>query len=221
MFSRYKAHHRIIPGITMSLTEAVVLFVVMASLAIVPSASVALVVVRSSTTGFLSGSAVAAGIVVGDLVFVFLAILGMAALAEVMGSLFLVIRYLAGAYLIWFGITLLRSKPSPYEDVSGRSASTLSASFLSGLILTLGDVKAILFYASLFPAFVDLATIKASDVAIIVVMTMVAVGGVKVGYAYFARNVVSFARRLRAERAVKVTAGGFMVGAGAYLIARA
>ena len=37
-----------------------------------------------------AGGAVAAGIVVGDLVFVFLAVLGMTALAEVMGSLFLI-----------------------------------------------------------------------------------------------------------------------------------
>lgn len=205
----------------MSLVEIVVLFAAMATLALIPSASVALVIARSSTAGFSNGAAVAAGIVVGDLVFVFLAVFGMAALAEVMGSLFMILRYLAGAYLIWFGISLMRSKPSlPIEDF-GRPASRLSTSFLSGLLLTLGDVKAIFFYASLFPAFVDLASIRASDVAIIVVLTVVAVGGVKLGYAYFARVVTSFATDLRAERAVKVTAGGCMVGAGSYLIAKA
>jgi len=208
-------------GITMSLIEVIALFVVMTILALVPSTSVALVVARSSTVGFLNGSAVAAGIVVGDLVFVFLAVLGMAVLAEVMGSLFLILKYLAGAYLIWFGISFLKSKQSSQVEASGRSVSTLSASFLSGLFLTLGDVKAIFFYASLFPAFVDLATIKASDIAIIVVLTIVAVGGVKLGYAYSAIRVASFARGFKAERAVKVAAGGFMVGAGAYLIAKA
>lgn len=205
----------------MSLVEIIALFVVMTILALVPSTSVALVVARSSTAGFLNGSAVAAGIVVGDLVFVFLAVLGMTALAEVMGSLFLIMKYLAGAYLIWFGIGLLKSKQSPPVEASGRSASTLSASFLSGLFLTLGDVKAIFFYASLFPAFVDLATIKTSDITIIVVLTMVAVGGVKLGYAYSATRIASFARGFKAERSVKVTAGGFMVAAGAYLMAKA
>lgn len=123
--------------------------------------------------------------------------------------------------MVWLGIALFKSKSSPQVEVSSRSASTLSASFLSGLILTLGDVKAILFYASLFPAFVDLATNKNSDMAIIVVVTIVAVGGVKMGYAYSAREAASLAGGLGAERAVKVTAGGFMVGAGAYLIAKA
>lgn len=205
----------------MSLVEILALFAAMAALALVPSSSVALVVARSSSAGFSNGSAVAAGIVVGDLVFVFLAVLGMAVLAEVVGSFFLILRYLAGAYLIWFGISLMRSKASLQLEDSGRSASKLSASFFSGLLLTLGDVKAILFYASLFPVFVDLATIGALDIAIIAVITVVAVGGVKLGYAYFAGVVVSFATNHRAERAVKVTAGGLMVGAGSYLIAKA
>lgn len=61
----------------MSMVEIIALFVVMTILSLVPSTSVALVVARSSTAGFLNGSAVVAGgIVVGDLVFVFIAVLG-------------------------------------------------------------------------------------------------------------------------------------------------
>lgn len=145
----------------------------------------------------------------------------MAALADVMGSVFVILRYLAAAYLIWFGISMMKAKSSWQVEASGRAASRLSASFFSGLVLTLGDVKAIFFYASLFPAFVDLATINLSDMAIIVVVTVAAVGGVKLGYAYSARRVASWAKGFKAERAVKVAAGGFMVGAGAYLVAKA
>ncbi|WP_027330414.1 LysE family translocator [Marinimicrobium agarilyticum] len=204
----------------MGLVETILLFAVMTALALVPSTSVALVVVRSSTAGFLNGGAVAAGVVVGDLIFVCLAVLGMAALAEAMGSVFLVLRYLAGAYLVWFGISLMRSKPSLKLKTPERSASTLSASFLSGLFLTLGDVKAILFYASLFPAVVDLAAITASDIAIIVVLTIVAVGGVKLGYAYSATKIVSFSRSFKGARAIKASAGGLMAVTGAYLIVK-
>lgn len=204
----------------MSLVDVVSLFVVMTILALVPSSSVALVVGRSSTGGFLHGSAVAAGIVAGDLVFVFFAVLGMAALAELMGGFFLILRYLAGAYLLWFGIRLLSSKATLQPESSDRSISGLSASFLSGLILTFGDVKALFFYASLFPAFVDLAAITILDMAVIVILTIVAVGGVKLGYAYFAIKIASYAHQPKADKAIRVTAGGFMLGAGAYLIAK-
>lgn len=204
----------------MSLSELSILFAALVTLALVPSASVALVIARSASAGFLNGAAVAGGIVAGDIVFVILAIVGMVALAETMGSFFLVIRYLAGVYLIWFGISLMRSNPSFHLKESGRSVSTLSASFVSGFFLTLGDVKAIFFYASLFPAFVDVVTIEAADITILVMLTIAAVGGVKLAYAYFATSLVTFARNLKAERTVQKTAGGLMVGTGAYLIAK-
>lgn len=202
----------------MSAIEIILLFIAMVALALLPSASVALVVARSSTAGFSNGAAVVAGIVLGDLVFVFIAISGMAALAEMMGSFFMILRYVAAAYLIWSGINLMKSKPSlPVVD-SGHSA--LPVSLLSGLLLTLGDVKAIFFYASLFPAFVDLATIEISDVAVIAALTMVAVGGVKLGYAYFAGLVTVFASDFRGRRTLTVTTGGIMVGTGTYLIVK-
>lgn len=205
----------------MNLPEIAALFFVMMILALVPSTSVALVVARSSTAGFMNGAAVAAGIVAGDLVFVLLAVFGMTALAEVMGSLFLILRYLAGAYLIWFGIGLLKSAPSPAVATPVRPGATLSASFLSGLSLTLSDVKAIFFYASLFPVFVDLTTINVWDITLIVIVTIAAVGGVKLGYACFAMRVASFVRGGRKESVIRAAAGGFMLCAGIYLITMA
>jgi len=205
----------------MSLADITFLFIVMVTLALVPSTSVALVIARSSTAGFINGGSVAAGIVAGDLIFVLLAVLGMAALAEMTGGLFVILRYIAAAYLIWFGINLLKSKSSSHLATSARPITTLSESFLSGLILTLGDVKAILFYVSFFPAFFDLTTINAWDIATIVALTVVAVGGVKLGYAYAAQRFNLLARGFKGERVVKITAGAFMIGAGSYLLANA
>lgn len=86
----------------------------------------------------------------------------------------------------------MRSKATILAKESGRVASSLSVSFFSGLLLTLGDVKAIILYASLFPVFVNVATITAPDIAIISAATVVEVGGVKLGYAYLAGIVASF-----------------------------
>ncbi|MEO1003100.1 MAG: LysE family translocator [Cyanobacteria bacterium J06638_7] len=205
----------------MSFLQLLGLFAALAALALVPSSSVALVVARSSSAGFLNGSAVVTGIVCGDLVFIALAVAGMSALADSMGGLFLILRYLAGGFLIWFGLSLIRSKAGFQLADAGRSASTLSSSFFSGLLLTLGDVKAIVFYGSLFPAFVDLASIGPSEITQIAITTIFAVGGVKLGYAYFARLVVASVANHRAERSLKLTAGCLMMGVGSYLIAKA
>ena len=81
----------------------------MVVLAAIPSASVALIVTRSATLGIKNGILVACGIVLGDLIFVALAILGMSFLAETMGSFFVIFRYVGGAYLVWLGFSLIRS----------------------------------------------------------------------------------------------------------------
>lgn len=204
----------------MSFIEICVLFSALAVLALVPSASVALVVARSAYGGFSNGIAVAAGIVVGDLIFVLFAVFGMTALAEVVGGFFLILRYLAGAYLIWFGISLMQSKALFSVDGCGGLPSKRSESFVAGLLITLADVKAIFFYASLFPAFVDLTRITVIDIIIIALITVVAVGGVKLSYAYFASHIAQYSIAHKTVRAVKVTAGGLMVGAGSFLIAK-
>lgn len=202
----------------MGIFETLTLLAAMTALALVPSTSVALVVARSAAAGFSSGAAVAAGVVLGDLIFVGLALLGMAELAEWLGGLFIFIRYLAGAYLIWFGISLLRAKRAALPSHQLRSSSGLSSSFCSGLIVTLGDVKAILFYASFFPAFVDLTAVTALEVALIASLTVVSVGGVKLGYAMTASNITSRMGGLASSRGATSAAGGVMVAAGTYLL---
>lgn len=193
----------------------------MLALAAIPSASVALVVTRSATLGVRNGAAVAAGIVIGDLIFVSLAILGMSVLAETMGAFFAIFKYLGGFYLVWLGIGLLRAKEEvPLRSVDSRG-STLLTSLVSGLLLTLGDVKAILFYASLLPTFVDMANLTVTGIAAIASITILTVGGVKLAYAFAAHRIVSRLQTRRAQKYSRLTAGGLMVGAGTYLVAKA
>lgn len=205
----------------MDISSAAAFFLVMITLAAMPSASVALVVARSATHGVAHGVAVAAGIVLGDLLFIALALLGMSMLAEMLGGLFAVLRYAAAAYLIWLGVSLLRSSMSPRPP--GRpegGAASLTASAGSGLLLTLGDLKAILFYASLFPNLFDMTALGATDVGLIVAVTIVTVGGVKVVYALAARRVVGRLRSASGHRYARATAGGVLTATGAYLVTK-
>jgi len=206
----------------MSIIEAISLFGIMVALAAVPSASVALVITRSVTLGVVNGIAVSAGIVLGDLVFILLAIFGLSVVAETMGSLFMVIKYLGATYLLWLGYTLLTSKRTATITLTKTiEKRNLAASFLAGFILTLGDIKAIVFYVSLFPVFVDLSALNVADILIIISVMIVSVGGVKIVYAFSATKIASLARRNKLDNAARKTAGGFMVGAGSYLIVKA
>jgi threonine/homoserine/homoserine lactone efflux protein len=174
--------------------DSISLFLIMVTLAAIPNASVALVVARSATLGISNGIAVATGIVLGDLVFVVLAILGLSVVAETMGALFAVFKYLGGAYLIWFGFSLLKpGRKATFVVEEEKLNGNILTSLFSGLLLTLGDVKAIIFYASLLPAFINLAAIEITDSIIIIFITLIAVGTVKVFYAVLADKVVKVA----------------------------
>lgn len=194
-----------------------ILFVTLVALAALPSTSVALVAIRASSSGFRHGAAVAGGIVVGDLLFVLLAVLGMTALAEILGAFFVVLRYVAAAYLVWFGISLLRAATTSTNNVFSGKMS-LKADFISGLVITLGDIKAIVFYASLFPAFLDMRTLSATDVGMIIAITTLAVGSIKLLYAWLAARMQRLPFSPRFARPARAAVGCAMVGAGAWLL---
>ena len=206
----------------MNAIEIITLFGIMALLAALPSASVALVIARSGTLGVANGAAVIVGIILGDLLFILLAIFGLSFIAETMGSLFIIIKYLGATYLLWFGYTLITSK-SRVEIAIDKTAQkqNLVTSFIAGFILTLGDIKAIIFYASLFPVFVDLSKLQVSDALIIISVMVVSLGSVKLLYAFSAVKIINFAKNKTLDNASKKVAGGLLLGAGGYLIAKA
>ena len=205
----------------MNIIDSIALFAIMVTLAAIPSTSVALVITRSATLGLANGIAAATGIVIGDLTFVFLALLGLSVAAETLGDLFLSIKYLGSVYLIWMGITLLRSRDKTNVTAEQHELGSLLTSFLTGLILTLGDIKAIVFYISLFPAFIDTRSLSPSDTAIILLITIASVGGIKIVYAIVARRFAVLTWSLACGKAMKRIAGGFMIGTGSSMIARA
>ena len=204
----------------MTLSSIAALFGVMVVGALVPGVSVLAVSTRSAAYGFIHGVFTTAGIVVGDIIFILLAIFGLSILAETMGDLFVLVKYLGGVYLIWFGIVLWKSEPKAVETERAAESSLLS-SFLTGLIITLGDQKAILFYFGFFPAFLDLSTISCFDTAIVIMLAIVAIVSVKLGYAFMADNASHLFRSSGMIKRINIAAGAIMIGIGVLVVTRA
>lgn len=203
----------------MTVTAVLALFAAMAVLAAVPGLSVLVVSVRAATLGFPHGAAAAAGVVAGDLLFILLAVYGLALLLEALGETFYVVEYLGGAYLVWLAIYLWRPQ-QPLRTEEGPQQESLFASFLAGLLLTLGDQKAVLFYLGFLPAFVELESIRLVQVAVIAAVTVVAVGGVKLIFAAVAAKAgagMSAQPRQWLNRA----AAAVMLAVGLFVIVRA
>ena len=192
---------------------------VMAVGAMVPSMSVLIVSARSASLGFAHGVFTAGGIVLGDVVFILIAIYGLWILAAWLDSRFVLIQYLGGVYLIWLGIMLWRSRPKT-EGAERQGSSSLLESFLTGLLITLGDQKAIWFYLGFFPAFLDLTLLSFLDTGIIVAMAIIAVGAPKLVYAYMAYRTGRIFEASRVTNVLNRIAGSVMIAVGGFVMIR-
>ncbi len=189
-------------------------------LAITPGPGVFATVARALASGFLHASVVVAGIVVGDLVFLLFAIFGLAAVAELMGGFFTLVKFAGAAYLVWLGIGLWRNRvvgteATPIEEISW------SSNFLSGLFITLGNPKVILFYLGFLPAFVDLTTLSTTDVVMIAAVVSLVLGLTMLGYAYAASSARQLFRSPGARQLLNRASGGVMIATGTVLAAKA
>lgn len=222
---------------SLTLNSVVALFGAMVVLAALPSVSVLAVSTRSATLGLIHGVFTTLGIMLGDIVFIIIAIKGLSFLAETMGRLFVLIKYLSGAYLIALGIGLLSqsraegSTSSPAKMLRPKSTalrkdtrakermeSSLLSSFIAGLMITLGDQKAVLFYLGFFPNFLDISNISYLDTIIILSVTIVALGGVKLGYAILAvRARLLMNARIRTR--INTVSGYVMIAIGLFVLA--
>lgn len=203
--------------LTLTFSSAATLFATMLLLALVPSLCVVTVTARAAAHGFGHGAAAAAGIVAGDLAFILIAVLGLAALASSMDGVLTVLKYGGGVYLIWLGWRFWRA--GPVQPASGTTPAKISSSFLAGLLLTLSDQKAILFYLVFFPAFVDLAALTIADIVAILVIATLSVGTAKLAYAGMAaRAGVLLGARTGAR--LNALAAGILVFVGVFLIVK-
>ena len=185
----------------MTLTAALTLYSTMIVLALLPGPGVMVVVARALDSGFRQGLATAMGILSGDFIFIALAILGLAALAEVMGSFFVIIKYAGAAYLIYLGYQLITSGTS-----SSASQALKPANYSTNYLV--------------FPAFLDLENISMVDIGLLFLIATFSVGLVMAGYAYVAAKTKSSFAASPKTRYLKFGSGAMLIGGGVFVALR-
>jgi threonine/homoserine/homoserine lactone efflux protein len=198
----------------MTLNSIVVMFGAMMALAVVSDSSAMTVVSRSIGSGLSHDIITIIGILVRDLIFIIFVVYGLEAIAG--SSLFVLVKYFGAAYLIWLGIALWRSKSKAIEAGEIEEASWWP-NFLCGLLITLSDPKAIFFYISFLPAFLNFSKISIIDTGIIMILTVITAGGAKLGYTFMADKARTFFINTQAKSRMNISAGSVMTCTGIYL----
>ena len=198
------------------LTFAVALTIAVAS----PGPAVAAVVARALSTGFRRTLPIIGGLILGDIVYISAAIGGLAALAATFGEVFVIIRFLGAAYLVYLAIRLWRSTPDHANEATARPRGSDLQVFLAGLSITLGNPKVMVFYLALLPALIDLRTVGLAEylamIGIVAVVLTLVIGT----YAALAGRARAFLATPGRRKLIDRIAGSAMAGAAAAIIAR-
>jgi len=118
----------------MSLLSIFSLAIALFVLAVTPGPGMFATISRSLASGFASSFGVIAGIVTGDIIFLVFAILGMSAISQAMGNFFVVVKIIGGAYLIFLGVKIWRSKPVSVQQTNDNKGTNYG-NYFSGLVI--------------------------------------------------------------------------------------
>lgn len=146
----------------------------------IPGPGVLLIVSRTISGGFSAGLWTITGMICADLIFLLIVVYGLQVIANVLDSAFIFIQSLGAAYLIWLGIATWKS-PHIIVDPSRTSPhkpQSLPTLWLSGLLITLSNAKAILFYISFLPAIVDITSLSLIDISVMDLIICTTIGGI-------------------------------------------
>jgi len=166
---------------------------------------------RALSGGFRSVWPLALGVVVGDVLWPFFAILGMSwILAEVEGIL-LVLRWVAVIMFLGMGILLIKKADAPIGSDSRLTKPGMWAGFVAGLVVILGNPKAILFYMGLLPGFFDLTALTTRDIVVICLVSACVpfVGNLLLGL--FVGKIRSFLASKGATKRLNTVAGLLLI----------
>lgn len=166
---------------------------------------------RAMSGGFASAWPLALGVVVGDVLWPLLAILGVSWIVSEFTYFLEAMKWIAVAMFLVMGVMLIRKSDTAIQSNSRLTAPGRWAGFIAGVAVILGNPKAILFYMGLLPGFFDLSQLTVWDiVAVCAISAIVPFTGnvILAGFVGKMRAVLSSPDALRR---MNITAGVLLI----------
>ena len=184
-----------------------------------PGPSVAALVARVLAKGWRDVLPFLAAMWIGEAIWLSFAVFGLAVVAQTFHLVFVAIKYLGIAYLLYLAWNMWHARTGTANAAlpSERSAGKL---FLTGMAVTLGNPKIMVFYVALLPTIIDLDRVTALGWAELTATMFAVLVAVDVAWVVLAVQARRLLRSARAMRAANRTSAAMMAGAAAAIAAR-
>jgi len=181
----------------------------------IPGPTVLLVVSYALGHGRRIAVAMVGGVVVGDFIAMTASMAGLGLLLEASSTIYLGLRWIGAAYLIYLGIKLWRAPVAASDEaMSTERQARPFRIFLHTLTVTALNPKGIVFFIAFVPQFLDTSQPLLPQMAILEATFIVQAALNSLAYALLAAAARRGIRKPAVQRAVNRTGGTFLIGAG-------
>ncbi len=169
---------------------------------------------RALSGGFQAAWPLALGVVVGDVMWTLLAILGVSWIVSVYGGFLEALKWVAALTFLIMGGLLIRNADKSLTSDSRLTRPGMWAGFMAGLAVIIGNPKAILFYMGMLPGFFDLDRLGAPDILAIASISAVTPLAGNLVMALSIDRVRRFLSSPQALRRTNIVAGCLLICVG-------
>jgi threonine/homoserine/homoserine lactone efflux protein len=201
------------------LNDMIVFAIAFTASAATPGPDIMAIFGRALGSGRYAAVSFAVGIILGKLILLTLAVLGLAVAAQALGPLFALIKLGGAAYLIWLGLRFwYRSSTTAQTEMVTTNASWRD--MLTGLALACSNPHAIIFYVALLPTIVEMQSIDTITYLALCAILITAMTTIVAIYVLLAERVGRLLRSKRARCIGDRVAGSVIIVAGVIVMTR-
>ncbi len=203
------------------ITQILAYATALAIAALIPGPGMTTLIARSVSGGAATGLCVLAGLIIGDLIYLSFAVFGLALIAEHLNSLFIIVRWCAALYLCYLAWQFWFAEHQPLDIQQKVRKKDLVSAGISGLTITLGNPKTIVFYLVLLPLVIQLEAITLQSWGLVLipvtVLVLLSIGALYIVGALRIRRLLS---QLQAQRLLFRSAAVMMLSAATLMVFR-
>lgn len=195
------------------------LFLLMATATVLsPGPGVVMTLTNSLRYGMQGAIGGIVGVAFGALVVAAISATSLGILLATSATAFTVMKFVGAAYLVYLGIRLWRAPAFHFTEQAAQEAGFLRR-FVEGISLQLTNPKAIFFFLSVFPQFIESSLSYAMQFSVLVLTYSALVILIHCFYAFFAQRAKVWLTSEKGGRTVSKAGGATFVFFGAALAA--